>query len=212
MTERPELANRRPLRSRGAGWAKRAAALAVRSGLSPNQISVIGVGFAALGGWAFAAAPDRPWLYAIGVAGIQLRLICNLLDGMVAIEGGRKSASGPLYNEVPDRVEDSILLVAFGAAGGLLWLGLTAALLAAITAYIRTLGGAFGLPQDFRGPMAKQQRMAALSVGAVAALVEAFAWGSAHAIAITLWVVAIGAALTAVLRTRAIARLLGAAA
>ncbi len=50
---------------------------------------------------------------------IQARLVCNLLDGMVAVEGGQKSFLGPLYNEFPDRVADSMLIVALGYTIGL---------------------------------------------------------------------------------------------
>ncbi len=52
------------------------------------------------------------WLGA--ALGIQLRLVCNLIDGMVAIEGGMKSPVGGLYNEVPDRIADPLLLIAAG--------------------------------------------------------------------------------------------------
>ena len=41
------------------------------------------------------------------------------------------------------------------------------ALAAAVTAYIRVLGGSLGLPQDFRGPMAKPHRMAVLTIACV---------------------------------------------
>ena len=37
---------------------------------------------------------------------IQLRLVCNLLDGMVAVEHGKGSPSGPIWNELPDRFAD----------------------------------------------------------------------------------------------------------
>jgi phosphatidylglycerophosphate synthase len=65
-----------------------------------------------------------------------------------------------LYNEVPDRLSDSAVLIGVGyAAGGGPALGYVAALLAVLTAYVRALGRGAGRPQDFRGPMAKQQRM-----------------------------------------------------
>ena len=105
---------------------------------------------------------------------MQLRLLCNLLDGMVAIEGGRKSKVGVLYNEVPDRVADSLFLVALGYAIGIAWLGWLAALAAAVTAYIRVLGGTFGLAQDFRGPLAKQHRMAVMTAGCLLGIGEYF--------------------------------------
>lgn len=206
-----DLANRRPLKSRGTAWASVATRALLATRITANQVSIAGILISLLGAWAFVEAPANPWLYLAGALAIQLRLLCNMLDGLVAVEGGRKSAYGPLYNEVPDRIEDSAFLVAFGYAAGLLWLGLTAALLAAVTAYVRALGGSFGFPQDFRGPMAKPQRMAALTLGAIAALIEALWWGSDWALVVTLWLVAVGTALTIATRVLGIARRLKAA-
>ncbi|MGQ0588790.1 MAG: CDP-alcohol phosphatidyltransferase family protein [Sphingosinicella sp.] len=207
-----DFANRRPLKSRGTGWAGAATRALLATRITANQVSVAGVLISLLGAWAFVEAPGYPWLYLAGALAIQLRLLCNMLDGLVAVEGGRKSAYGPLYNEVPDRIEDSVFLIAFGFAAGLLWLGLAAALLAAVTAYVRALGGTFGFPQDFRGPMAKPHRMATLTLGAIAALIEALWQGTHWALAITLWLIMVGSALTIVLRVLGIARRLKAAA
>jgi phosphatidylglycerophosphate synthase len=173
--------------------------------VSADQISLLGILFSFAGACAYVASPDRPWLLLAGALGIQLRLLCNLFDGLVAVEGGRKSPYGPLFNEAPDRLEDSLFLIAAGYAAGLLWLGLLAALLACLTAYLRTLGGSLGLPQDFSGPMAKQQRMAVLTFGSIAAFVEALTRGSGLALAVTLWAIVAGATLTAARRTWRIA-------
>jgi phosphatidylglycerophosphate synthase len=205
------IENRRPLKSRDTGWARRIAQLLLRTGLSADQVSSLGILFSALGAAAFVLAPQRPWLFLLGALGIQLRLLCNLFDGMIAVEGGRKSPYGPLFNEAPDRIEDSLFLVAFGWAGGLLWLGLLAALLACVSAFVRVLGGSFGLPQDFVGPMAKQQRMALLTLGSLVAMAESWAWGSLLSVEVVLWIVVAGAAVTAVRRTGRIAAALAAA-
>lgn len=205
MGAEPDLANRRPLKSRGTGWASAVTRALLATKITANQVSGIGVIISLLGAWAFVEAPGNPWLYLAGALAIQLRLLCNMLDGLVAVEGGRKSAYGPLYNEVPDRIEDSVFLAAFGFAAGLLWLGLTAALLAAITAYVRALGGTFGFAQDFRGPMAKPHRMAALTLGSIAALIEALWQGTHWALIVTLWLVTVGTALTIVRRVLGIA-------
>jgi phosphatidylglycerophosphate synthase len=45
---------------------------------------------------------------------IQFRLLCNLLDGMVAVEGGKGSVTGPIYNEAPDRIADVLILIGAG--------------------------------------------------------------------------------------------------
>lgn len=211
MGETSDIANRRPLKSRGTAWAGAASRLMLRSGITPDGISMLGIAIAILGAWAFVEAAPRPWLFLAGAACIQLRLLCNMLDGLVAIEGGRKSAYGPLFNEVPDRIEDSLFLAAFGAAAGLLWLGLLAALLAAVTAYLRALGGSMGFAQDFSGPMAKPHRMAALTIGSLAALLEALLLDTAYAVPVTLWIVTAGTALTIVRRTLRIAARLRAA-
>ena len=162
-----------------------------------------------------------PWNLLACAAGIQLRLLCNLLDGMVAIEGGRKSKVGALYNEVPDRVADSLFIVALGYAIGVPWLGWLGALGAAVTAYVRVLGGTFGLAQDFRGPMAKPHRMATMTVACLLGIVELYTaryWrgpGSAAVVEgvaqlqvlhLAAWVIALGSIITCGTRIHAIAQ------
>lgn len=174
MTE-PTL-NRRPLASRSWPIMGRAAKRLAAAGATPNGISILGVVSASLGAAALAAtglASPAPWAHAAllvaAAAGIQGRLLCNLLDGMVAIEGGRKTPAGPLFNEAPDRVSDALLFAAAGLApGSSLAAGLLAGLLAVATAYIRELGRASGAPADFGGPMAKQQRMALMTLACLA--------------------------------------------
>ncbi|MEO9337792.1 CDP-alcohol phosphatidyltransferase family protein [Mesorhizobium sp. SB112] len=188
--------DRRPLASRGTRWAQGLAQFLSRSSATPNGISLTGVVFAAIGGLAFAYAPQMPWLFLVGALFVQLRLLCNLLDGMVAVEGGKGSPTGALYNEIPDRFEDSFLLIGFGYAAGLPELGFTAALLAVLTAYLRAFGAALGLGQDFRGPMAKPQRMAALTIGAVIAFLEVTLFQSLFSAQIILGIVVIGTVVT----------------
>ncbi|NNC71277.1 MAG: CDP-alcohol phosphatidyltransferase family protein, partial [Sphingomonadaceae bacterium] len=196
-----ELKNRRPLASRSTGWAAIAARAILAAGLSPNAISVIGIGFAALGAWALVEAPRQPWLYLAAALGIQLRLLCNMLDGMVAVEGGKGSATGPLYNEAPDRIEDTLLLVAAGYACGYEWAGWLAAVFAMFTAYVRALGGSMGFAQDFRGPMAKPHRMAVLTAGCIVALGVALMDREVAAIAVALALIIVGSAITGIRRT-----------
>ncbi len=114
---------RRPLASRSTRWAGFLANAAVRAGLTADGISILSLVFAAAGAAALLLLP-RPWNLLACAAGIQLRLLCNLLDGMVAVEGGRKSKVGVLYNEVPDRIADSLFLVALGYASGIALAGL----------------------------------------------------------------------------------------
>jgi phosphatidylglycerophosphate synthase len=198
---------RRPLKSRQSWWATSLAASLARRRVRPNTISLAGVAFAAIGGGCLAltgldGSMPRPILLLAAAAMIQLRLVCNLLDGMVAIEGGLKTKSGELYNDVPDRISDPLFLV--GAGYGVLWggvgptLGWLAACLAILTAYARVLGVSVGTEAYFLGPMAKQHRMAALTVACIVGIAEAVLLQpyAGHAIGIALVAIILGSAVT----------------
>ena len=168
--------SRRPLTSRDTKWAATIAGWLVKAGLRPNTISVLSLVFASFAGMAFVcvgcgAGRWRAVLFLAAAACIQLRLLCNLFDGMVAVEGGFKTKSGEIYNELPDRFADVMILAGSGyAVPSSLWLqtlGWMAAALAVITAYVRALGAAAGTAQYFIGPMAKPHRMAAMTVTCV---------------------------------------------
>jgi phosphatidylglycerophosphate synthase len=204
---------RRPLKSRDTGWAKALAGLLLHWRVSPNAISIASVFFAGGAGAAlyFSAQPSpgpRALLLALAAAGIQLRLLCNLMDGMVAVEGGLQTKAGEVYNDLPDRVADVLIFVAVGyAVRGFpydLLLGWSAALLAVFTAYVRMLGGAAGLKQSFIGPMAKPHRMAALTVACLLSMVETRFLRSGAVLWTALIVIDLGCLVTIVRRTRRI--------
>lgn len=194
-----ETENRRPLKTRSKPWAKALAKMLVAKRIAPNHISAAGLGFAALGGAYLFASPG--WFYYLVAAGfVQARLLCNLMDGLVAVEGGLKSNYGDLFNEIPDRVADAILLACAGHAAGRIELGWACAVLAVFTAYLRVFGGSLGQKQDFRGPMAMQQRMFVLTVGCIGASINAIIGAHVPVLADALWIIAAGSVLTAALR------------
>ena len=167
--------SRRPLKIRGAAWAQKLAAWLAGTRITPNHISLLSMVFAALAGSAFYLG--GLWLIAAALF-IQLRLLCNLLDGMVAVEGGKSTPDGAFWNEAPDRISDILIITGLGYGLGLPTLGWAAATLAVLTAYIRELGDG----SDFCGPMAKPHRMALLTAAALLAalganLLEPALWG-----------------------------------
>jgi phosphatidylglycerophosphate synthase len=196
--------NRRPLKTRSSQWAQTLAKGLAKSHITPNQISVASIAPALLGAYLLINSPSAIGLIVVALC-IQTRLLCNLLDGMVAIEGGRKSAVGALYNEIPDRIADSLFIVALGYAAGYSWLGWLGALAAAVTAYIRTLGGALGFAQDFRGPMAKPHRMATMTLACLIGAAELSANHTLYSLLIAAVVIAAGATITCGTRTLAVA-------
>ncbi len=190
---------------------QRAAGWLVRRRASANGISLAGMGAALLAGGCFAAVPHMPGavraLWLLAAALVQVRLLANLLDGMVAIGRGIASPVGELFNEVPDRVSDTAVLAGLGWAGGQPALGLGAALAAMATAYVRAIGRAAGAPSDFRGPMAKQHRMAVVTAVAAWCALAPAAW-SAPVPAAALWLILAGALLTTMRRLLGAARAL----
>ena len=194
--------NRRPLTSRNSAWAARLASWAVAREITPNQISQASMGFAAAGFFLYALSTQGDGFtqflcLILAAATVQARLVCNLIDGMVAIEGGKGAKDGPFWNEAPDRVSDILFLAGAGLAAGHPDLGLLAAALAVATAYIRELGRAEGFAPDFSGPLAKPQRMAVLTAGTILAALYATGW----TLTATLWIIVAGTAITILRRS-----------
>ncbi len=209
---------RRPIKTRDHPLSKKFAAALAGRNITPNTISVWGMVFGLASGLAFAstacdcASSTRLFWFA-GVILVQLRLLANLFDGMVAIEGGRKSPVGELYNEVPDRISDAAILIGLGyAAQSSPALGFSCAAAAIFTAYLRAMGASLGFGQDFSGPFAKPQRMFAATLAGLFGALAPLSWQSfpvgthtAGFAALILLLVLIGTLLTSLRRLRRIA-------
>lgn len=212
-----DLENRRPLKSRSTAWAALAASLMARAGISPNAISAMSVVFGAGGCVLFllsGTADDMHRLFYLLAAAtcIQLRLLCNLLDGMVAVEYAKGSSAGPIWNELPDRFADVLFLVGAGYAAALSGahhaeiIGWLAAVGAVATAYVRELGRGLGFPADFSGPMAKPHRMALLTAASIVAAFESFWNWRGETLFIALSLIAFGTLVTIARRTNTLAK------
>jgi phosphatidylglycerophosphate synthase len=213
-----DVGARRPVPARNAALSRSVADWLSRRRVDPNAISVASFVFSAFAGAiaALETGPDTVWPWLVVAVLVELRLVANMLDGMVAVARGVASKTGELYNEVTDRLSDVATLVGVGYAwGGDEALGYLAALAAVLTAYVRAVGTSVGAPADFRGPMAKPHRMHAVaflaSVSAVAAFLDlpygdvADGYGLPPLI---LGLIAAGASLTALRRLIGIARYL----
>lgn len=203
-----ELSARRPLKSRSTGWARSVSLTLLQMGVKPNQVSGASVLFA-IGVPLCLLVPTAPSALAwFGAATcIQLRLLCNLMDGMLAVEGGLKTPHGDLYNEFPDRLADVIILASLGYAGGdevTKLLGWLAASGAVMTACIRMQGASLIGTHDFQGPQAKPHRMAVATLACLLMVIGL----KIHVIAASLGFMVAGIALTIVKRLRSLSRAL----
>ena len=197
--------SRRPLASRDSGWARVIARRLSEAAITPNQISLASMVMAAAAGGSFwlAGSAQPGWRAALLLAAAvfcQLRLLCNLFDGMVAIEGGKQAPDGPFWNEFPDRVADILILIGIGYGVAMPALGWSAAGMAVLTAYTRELGRTCTQVVDYAGPMAKQHRMAVVTAAALLSLLEPLWLGAGEILTAALWLVAVGAAGTSLRR------------
>lgn len=204
---------RRPIATRNAAWAQAFARWLASTSVTPNQISIASIVAAAIAGGAFwisahASPGVRIALLIVAALGCQVRLICNLLDGLVAIESGKRAADGAFWNEFPDRISDIFIIVGLGLGAGAPTLAWAAASLAVLTAYTRELGQNCGAPADFSGPMAKPHRMALVTIASLGAIAEQMMGGGVMILTAALWILAVGAAITTALRAMRIVKVL----
>ncbi|WP_372801415.1 CDP-alcohol phosphatidyltransferase family protein [Paracoccus seriniphilus] len=197
--------DRRPLASRQTGWAAALTRALAATPITPNQISYLGMLAALIAGLCFwqtdgVHGAARIALLLAGAVFVQLRLLCNLLDGMVAIEAGRQAPDGAFWNEFPDRVADLLILMGVALAVGQPELGWAAVSMSFLTAYVRELGMRCGAGADYSGPMAKPHRMALITAAALLSVFAPLAGLSTQVLAAALWVVVLGAGLTALRR------------
>jgi phosphatidylglycerophosphate synthase len=207
-----EIETRRPLKVRDVKLLQRFARWLSQRRVTPNQISIASVFFAMLAAACLLLMPRvegaAVWILPVLAAVfIQCRLLCNLFDGMVAVEGGKSTPSGELFNDIPDRIADPLILVAAGYATAVVpWVGIlgwAAGLGAVMTAYVRTLGASIGAPVDFRGPMAKQHRMAIMTFASLLTALEPLFWERGWAFLVALAVISLGCVVTVARRARA---------
>lgn len=199
--------SRRPLKVRDANIAQNFARWLAQKNVQPNHISLFSIvfGLAATACLlSFSQLSSAGWQSAswavLAALAIQGRLLCNLFDGMVAVEGGKSTASGELFNDIPDRVVDPMIMVGLGYAATQFdvnsTLGWLAAVLAVMTAYVRTLAASIGAPVDFSGPMAKQHRMALATIACVLVAFEVMFTQTTWSLSLALWLIVAGCAVT----------------
>lgn len=207
------LLSRRPIRSRQWRIASIVAGFLAKKGMQPNQLSLLSIFFAALAALCLLMGARfensaQSFLFICSAIFILLRLLCNLFDGMLAIEHNSASCFGEIYNDLPDRPSDLLIIVSAGytadVVSGAVLLGWLAAVAAVMTAYVRLLGNTAGAPQSFIGPMAKQQRMAVMIVACVIAAFRFYPHFYASIFVISLSIILIGSLITIVRRLQLI--------
>jgi phosphatidylglycerophosphate synthase len=158
---------RRPIADAFRLTAQTATRFCVNWNIHPDTISYLSL-VAALGAaLCFWKSGGCHWLLLVAPLLCYLRLLFNMLDGMVALAAGKASWRGEILNDLPDRISDVIIFAGM-AHSGLMnpILAYWAAIFAVLTAYVGLFGQAVGVQREFSGMMSKPWRMVALHLGA----------------------------------------------
>jgi phosphatidylglycerophosphate synthase len=159
--------SRRPIAERFRKTAHGAVNLCVRNGIHPDVISYLSIVASAGAAACFWQSGKHNWLLIPGSALCYLRLWFNMLDGMVALAGGKASSRGEILNDLPDRISDVLVFTGVAHSGLCAMVsGYWAAILALLTAYVGMFGQAVGVQREFSGMMSKPWRMVTLHGGA----------------------------------------------
>ena len=111
----------------------------------------------------FWARSNRAWLWLVPLC-VLVRLLFNLMDGLVAREIGVAGAWGELKNEFGDRIADAAIFLGLGF-GGYTDVRLATLALALIlcVSYLGLLGKALGGARLYGGLFGKGDRMISLA-------------------------------------------------
>lgn len=127
-------------------------------GVHPDAVTWASLPFAAVAGLCLYRA-DLGWTLLLTPVFVALRSVCNLLDGMIAIERTMTSPRGEALQDMVDRLSDSctVLGAAFSPAGDL-HLGIVAVTLMLISSYTGILKKATGGSREYGGILGKVDR------------------------------------------------------
>jgi len=160
----------------------------IRHQVTPNTVSLSGIGCGALAGAALAVLPAGWAALAVGPL-LAARLAAANLDGALARETGAQTRRGGLLNEIGDRAAElAVLAGCFALAPA--WVVLLTMLAASAPSWVSMAGAAAGFARINGGPVGKTERCALLTVLAAVA-------GSATVLLVA---IAAGSAITAALR------------
>jgi phosphatidylglycerophosphate synthase len=170
----------------------------------PDVITWISFVFSIAAGVCFFKARLRWPLLLIPVC-IMLRCVCNLLDGMVAIEREITSARGEALQDTVDRLSDSCMLLGaiFSPFGGL-GLGIFSMTVMLISSYVGILKKAVGGKREYGGILGKGDRYLLMGVASIGQYLWMDDVGGFHILSIMLGLMIAGGTVTIIQRSLSI--------
>jgi phosphatidylglycerophosphate synthase len=155
-------------KSRWQHWLQPIVSLSLRWRLSPDVFTYGALALSFIAGLAFWLAGSNPNALWIVPPCVLLRLIFNLLDGLVARAQGVADTMGEVKNEFGDRLADAAIFLGL-ACGGYADPRLASLALALILigSYLAILSKALGGPRLYVGVFGKGDRMITMALFAL---------------------------------------------
>lgn len=153
--------------------------------IDPDLLSYAATGVALCTALCFYYSLCAPWLLAAAVALTFLRMTLNTIDGVIAIEQGKKALAGEIVNALPDRYSDIFVMLGIAFSGQCdILLGTTAAVSVLLVSYTGMLGKAVGVEWQHHGPLGKVERLILIMVASLCQLI----WNRAPCFTVLMWI------------------------
>lgn len=139
-------------------------------GMTPNQISLIGIFLAFLSGYFYWGARETKSFLIIAPTFFLLSGFCDALDGVVARLHGKTTVFGGFLDSLLDRYADAFIFVAIIASGlsDVFW-GSVALVGSLLVSYARARAEAAGAEMETVGLAERAERIIILTIASFAA-------------------------------------------
>jgi len=157
------------LRGRAVVVTEPLAALAERSGISPNQTSLLSLLFAAAGALAYYISAERPLALYVAALMVILNAAFDAIDGALARRTGRAHPRGDFLDHIIDRYADMFILTGIILGGYVSSiLGVFAVMGVLLTSYVGTQAQALNVGRFYGGVMGRADRLTLIFLATVA--------------------------------------------
>jgi archaetidylinositol phosphate synthase len=170
------------LKQRVQFWMTAEAKLAHSIGLTPNQVSAVGIAFAVLSALAYWKWQFHSFLPILAPLFLLASGFCDALDGVLARLYGEATTFGGFLDSLLDRYADAIIFcgIILGGLCDLSW-GLVALIGSLLVSYARARAEATGVKMETVGIAERAERIVILAIGSFLSIAwpEALSWGVA---------------------------------